>query len=179
MGTKTTLLQTTTGHLTPEAIQELSTELSLPTEKTSAALRSVLPSLLMAITHRGPEVLGLLERNLAGPEFIRELLGNEFTDFATKLEPFTDMALYPIISLMERLVPRVVPVVRDVFGQRHLNGNELKLMLREQTELLAELVPTDISNYFGYGTKDTRLGRVSRFSEGAVRELTEYPKHSS
>ena len=172
MRTKATLLQTTNSTLTPEVIQELSTDLGLPVEKALEALKCVVPSLLMAFTHHGPGVEQLLKRNVTGHEAIEELLGNEFTDFATRLQPFTDMALYPIINMMEKLVPRLIPVLRE-----HLKGKKLKATLLEETALLAEQVPTDISNHFGYGTKDTRMGRVSRFSEGAVNDLTDYPKH--
>lgn len=172
MGTKTTLLQTTNSSLTPEIVREISRELGLPLEKAVYALKCVVPSLLMAFTNHGPAVTKLIHKNVSGPEAVRELLGNEFTDFATKLQPFTDMALYPIIHLMEVLVPRVIPALKE-----HLNGNDSKTSLREETDLLAEVVPTDISNHFGYGTKDTRLGRVSKFSSGAVNDLTDYPKH--
>lgn len=176
MGKKMTLLNTVNNALTPQVLQELSTELSLPYDKTVNASKSIVPSLLMVFTHRGPGVVNLLNRDIPPRDLLNELLGNELTQFSTKLQPFTDMGLYPIINMMEKLVPRLLPHLRESFIQKDQKKYEMRDLLQNETEQLAEAVPTDISNHFGYGTKDTKLGRVSKFSGSPVRELTDYPK---
>lgn len=177
MGTHATLIKITKSSLTPGITQKLSDDLSLPLEKTQHGLQSILPSLLMAFSVNASQTAQLIKENKSSEEAIPTLFGNELTNFATKLQPFSDMALASIIRMIQLLSPLVLEVLKEKIDNEILNTHDLVIYLNEQTPALAEVVPTDISNHFGYGTSNTRMGHTSRFVEGTKKELTPYPKH--
>ncbi len=176
MGTKTLLLKNINPHLNHDVIQHMAQDLSLPADKAEEAIKTILPSLLMALTHHGPATVDLINKQQTPAGLMKEVFGNELTNFSTKLQPFTDMGLYAIINMMEGLLPYVVQGFREVLNQKHLKGSELKTWLADETEGLAEEVPSDISNHFGFGTANTEFGEMSRRGTG-LKDLTDYPKH--
>lgn len=154
----------------PHVMIEMSEDLGLSLEKTQQSFQAIMPSLLMAFCSNPKALVNIVNEFIDGETILQRVFGNELTNVATMLQHHTDLPLPGVIKMFEKISPRVVEVLKEA------NPESLTKFLNNERTFLAEKVPTDISNYYGFGASDTRWGNISRFIEGTHKELQDYPK---
>ena len=182
MATADNLFSMTQSFLTPDLIQKFSGALGQPADKVQSELKSVIPAFLMGLANKGSSsegaqsIINMAKNpNLQGPEAVNGIFGNELTTVATSLGATTGMSSTSITKLFAMVAPMVMGVIGKKVNQEGMNASGLKGFLTQQKSSLAQIVPTGISNLFGFGSSSPALGKVASAMKDIPHSAKSFP----
>lgn len=168
--------------ITPELVQRISRALNQPTEKVQSGLKYIVPAFLLGLAKKGStsegalSILNMLRSpNQQNIETVNGVFGNELTTVSTSLGASTDMSSTSVTQMFTMVAPSVLQAVGKKVNQEGLNAKGLKIYLYEQRPALAEIVPTGISNLFGYGSSNPNFGKVAASMEPVPHSAKPFP----
>ena len=182
MATADNLLSMTQSFMTPDLVQKFSGALGQPADKIQSGLKSVIPTFLMGLANKGSSnegaqsILNMAKNpNLPGPEAVNGIFGNELTSVTTSLGSATGMSSSSITKMMGMIAPVIMGVVGKKVTSEGMNASGLMGFLTQQKSSLANLVPTGISNLFGFGASNAAMGKVSSAMKDIPQRATSFP----
>lgn len=182
MATADNLLSMTQKFMTPDLVQKFSGALGQPADKIQSGLKSVIPTLLMGLANKGSSnegaqsILNMARNpNLEGPEAVNGIFGNELTNVTTSLGSATGMSSSSITKMLGMIAPVVMGVLGKKVRQEGMSASGLSGFLANQKSSLANLVPTGISNLFGFGASSPAMGKVAGSMKDVPHSAKPFP----
>lgn len=182
MATADNLLSMTQSFLTPDLVQKFSGALGQPADKIQSGLKSVIPTFLMGLANKGSSnegaqsIINMAKNpNLQGEEAVSGIFGNELTSVATSLGSATGMSSSSITKMLGMVAPMVMGVLGKKVSQEGMNASGLMGFLSQQKSSIANLVPTGISNLFGFGASSAAIGKVASSMKDIPHSAKSFP----
>ena len=176
------LLSMTQSFITPDLVQKFSGALGQPADKVQSGLKSVIPTFLMGLANKGSSnegaqsILNMAKNpNLQGTEAVNGIFGNELTSVTTSLGSATGMSSSSVTKMLGMIAPVVMGMLGKKVNQEGMNASGLKGFLSQQKSSLANLVPTGISNLFGFGASSASMGKVASSMKDVPHSAKSFP----
>ena len=152
----------------PDILQKISTEINQPIEKTKAGLKSVIPTLLMAIVNKGSTKEGAetlvsmaskhstpmnvsadSETLKEGNEFLNGIFGSNLSNTVSSLGATTGMNTGSISKMLGMAAPLVMGAIGSKIKNEKMSASGLMSFLSQQKASLMALIPSGLSGLTG------------------------------
>lgn len=157
----------------PDVLEKISSEINQPIEKTKVGLKSVIPTLLMAIVNKGSTKEGAESLvNMAskhttpmnvsadsetlkeGNEFLSGIFGNNLASTISNLGASTGLNPGSISKMLGMATPLVMGAIGSKIKNDKLNASGLMNFLSQQKASLMALVPNGLGGITGMQRSD-------------------------
>lgn len=157
----------------PDVLQKISSEINQPIEKTKVGLKSVIPTLLMAIVNKGStkegaeslvnmasrhstpmNVSGDSETLKEGNEFLSGIFGSNLATTISGLVASTGLNPGSISKMLGMATPLVMGAIGSKIKNEKLNASGLMNFLSQQKASLMALVPNGLGGISGFQRRD-------------------------